>query len=109
MEQSLGGGSAAANDSPPVKCDALTEFEETEDDDADDAEGLQVILGRIPEAGPPEEIEKVNEIIRVVDDALDESSLNFLLEENTTISGYEKRKGRVKRSIRFGYESDGED
>ena len=57
----------------------------------------------------PEEIEKVNGIIRVVDDALGESSLNFLLEENTANSGYEKRKGRAKHSIRFGYESDGED
>ena len=57
----------------------------------------------------PEVIEKVNEIIRVVDDALDESSLNFLLEENTANSGYEKRKGRGKHSIRFGYGSDGGD
>ena len=55
-----------------------------------------------------EEIEKVNEITRVVDDALDEPSLIFLLEENTAISGYEKREGRVKRSIRFGYGSDGQ-
>ena len=59
--------------------------------------------------GAPGEIEKVNEIIRVVDDALVESSLNFLLEENTASSGYEKRKGRGKHSIRFGYESDGDD
>ena len=53
--------------------------------------------------GAPEEIEKVNKIIRVVDDALVESSLNLLLEENTANSGYEKRKGRVKHRIRFGY------
>ena len=57
----------------------------------------------------PEKIEKVNESIRVVDGALDESSLNFLLEENTANSGFEKRKGRCKHGIRFGYESDGDD
>ena len=56
-----------------------------------------------------EEIKKEYDLIRVLDDALDESSLNFLLEENTANSGYEKRKGRGKHSIRFGYESDGED
>ena len=59
--------------------------------------------------GAPRDIEKVNEIIRVVDGALDESSPNFLLEENTANSGYEKRNGRGKHSTRFGLENDGDD